>query len=190
MARTRLTRADRYDQLVDVSWALVRAEGADALTLGRLAEHAGVAKPVVYSHFASRATLLAALYNEFDSRQAAMLEEYVDAADGTLEGRAAAIANSYVGCALAQGRELTGVLAALEGSPELEQVKREAEETYSDRCREILKPYAAGEVTASSITAIFGAAEALSRAAVAKTLSPDHARGELASLIVAVVGRR
>lgn len=190
MARTRLSRADRYAQLVEVSWGLVREEGADALTLGRLAEHAGVAKPVVYSHFASRAVLLAALYNEFDARQAAMLEEYLTAADQTLDGRAAAIANSYVSCAIAQGRELTGVLAALEGSPELEQVKREAEEAYSRRCREILAPFAGpGGVTASSITAIFGAAEALSRAAVTNSLAPDAARRELASLIFAVVAR-
>ena len=46
MVRTRLSRADRYEQLIDVSWGLVREEGADALTLGRLAERAGVAKPV------------------------------------------------------------------------------------------------------------------------------------------------
>ena len=91
MARTRLTRADRYDQLADVSWALVRNEGADALTLGRLAEHAGVAKTVVYSHFASRAALLAALYDEFASRQAALHEEYVHAPAATLDGRAAAV---------------------------------------------------------------------------------------------------
>lgn len=190
MARTRLTRADRYDQLVEVSWALVREEGADALTLGRLAERAGVAKPVVYSHFASRAALLASLYDEFDGRQAAMLEEYVAEAAPSLEGCAAAIANSYVGCTLAQGRELTGVLAALEGSPELEKVKREAEEKYSDRCREILAPFVGPEgVAQPSITAIFGAAEALSHAAVVDSMTPDQARAELTALIVAVVGR-
>lgn len=190
MARTRLSRADRYDQLVEVSWALVRAEGADALTLGRLAERAGVAKPVVYSHFPSRAALLAALFSEFDDRQTVMLEEYLEAAEESLDGRANAIANSYVGCALAQGRELTGVLAALEGSPELEQVKRESEHAYSERCREILAPFGATDGLAKrSMTAIFGAAEALSHAAVAGVLSPDEAKGELAALIVAVVGR-
>ncbi|SNT17353.1 TetR/AcrR family transcriptional regulator [Rhodococcoides kyotonense] len=190
MVRTRLSRSERYDQLIDVSWSLVREEGADALTLGRLAERAGVAKPVVYSHFASRAALLADLYKEFDDRQGVTLERYVSEADPTLEGRAAAIANSYVGCTLAQGRELTGVLAALEGSPELEQVKRSAEDAYSARCRELLEPFAgAMGVTPSSLTAIFGAAEALSRAAASDTLSPDHARTELSALIVAMVGR-
>lgn len=190
MARTRLSRSDRYDQLVAVSWALVRAEGADALTLGRLAEHAGVAKPVVYSHFASRAELLAALFTEFDDRQTVMLEESLRSAPDSLNGRAQAIADSYVGCALAQGRELTGVLAALEGSPELEQVKRTAERAYSERCRSILDPYSgSGGISAPSITAIFGAAEALSQAAVSGTLAPEDATGELARLIVAAVGK-
>ncbi|OZE06974.1 TetR family transcriptional regulator [Rhodococcus sp. 05-2255-3B1] len=190
MARTRLSRSDRYDQLVEVSWALVRAEGADALTLGRLAEHAGVAKPVVYSHFASRAELLAALFTEFDDRQTVMLEESLRSAPDSLNGSAQAIADSYVGCALAQGRELTGVLAALEGSPELEQVKRTAERAYSERCRSILEPYSgSGGISAPSFTAIFGAAEALSQAAVSGTLAPEDATGELARLIVAAVGK-
>lgn len=190
MARTRLSRADRYDQLVEVSWALVRAEGADALTLGRLAERASVAKPVVYSHFASRAGLLSALFNEFEDRQTAMLEEHLEAAEETLDGRANAIANSYVGCALAQGRELTGVLAALEGSRELEQVKRESEHAYSERCRKSLAPFSTYDGPSQpSMTAIFGAAEALAHAALAGALSPDDAESELAAVIVAVVGK-
>ncbi|GGG24180.1 transcriptional regulator [Rhodococcoides trifolii] len=190
MTRTRLSRADRFDQLVDHSWSLVRAEGADALTLGRLAERAGVAKPVVYSHFASRNALLAALFTEFDGRQSVALEESLSVAEQSLEGRAGAIADSYVGCTLAQGRELTGVLAALEGSPELEQVKRQAEQAYFERCGAVLAPFSgAGEIPQSSITAIFGAAEALSQAAVTGALSPGQATEELATLIAAVVGR-
>lgn len=190
MARTRLSRADRYAQLIEQAWALVRSEGADALTLGRLAERADVAKPVAYSHFASRAALLAALFTEFDERQTAMLEEYLASGDESLHGRASAIAESYVGCALAQGRELTGVLAALEGSPELERVKRESEQAYSERCREILAPFGGADgISPASITAIFGAADALSQAAVSGALSPDHAKGELTTLIVTVAGR-
>lgn len=190
MPRQRLSRADRYSQLIEASWALVRSEGTDALTLGRLAERAGVAKPVVYSHFASRAALLAALFTEFDDRQTAMLEEYLDAADASLSGRASAIADSYVECALAQGRELTGVLAALEGSPELEHVKRESERAYSERCREILAPFSGADgVRSASLTAVFGAADALSQAAVTAALPADQAKQELSALIVTVIGR-
>lgn len=190
MTRQRLSRAARYGQLIEVSWALVRSEGADALTLGRLAERAGVAKPVVYSHFPSRAALLAALFTEFDDRQTAMLEDYLAAADAALPGRASAIADSYVECAIAQGRELTGVLAALEGSPELEQVKRESERVYTERCSEILAPFAGADgVKQASLTAVFGAADALSQAAVSGALPPAQAKEELSALIVDIVGR-
>lgn len=190
MARMRLSRADRYVQLIEEAWALVRSEGADALTLGRLAERADITKPVVYSHFASRTALLAALFTEFDERQTAMLEEYLAAAEVSLHGRASAIADSYVGCALAQGRELTGVLAALEGSPELEQVKRRSERAYAERCHEILEPFGGADgMGPASITAIFGAADALSQAAASGALSADHAKDELTRLIVTMVGR-
>lgn len=145
------------------AWAEARS-AADALTLG--------------------------LFTEFDDRQKVMLEESLHAALTSSNGRARAIANSYLGCALAQGRELTGVLAALEGSPELEQVKRSAERAYSDRCRSILEPFSgSGGISASSITAIFGAAEALSHAAVSGAIAPEEATGELAEPIIAVVGK-
>lgn len=189
MARRRLSRESRNSQLLDVSWALVRSEGADALTLGRLAEHAGVTKPVVYSHFPSRAALLAALFTEFDDRQTVMLEQYLDAAEVSLPGRARAIAESYVECAIAQGRELTGVLAALEGSPELEQVKRESAHAYAERCRRILEPFTSTDgVRPSALTAILGAAEALSQAAAVGALPPDQAKEELAALVVTLAG--
>ena len=61
--RRRLTREQRARQLLDVAWALVGEEGTDALTLGRLAEAAGVTKPVAYDHFVTRNGLLAALYD-------------------------------------------------------------------------------------------------------------------------------
>ena len=190
MVRQRLARADRFDQLVSEAWALVRSEGTDALTLGRLAERAGVTKPVVYSHFPSRPALLAALFTEFDDRQTTMLQQYLDAAEESLDGRAHAIADSYIGCALAQGRELTGVLAALQGSPELERVKRAADDAYAGTCRQLLAPYTPTKTVArSSLTAIFGAADALAQAAVSGDLSPEQARAELATLVVAVVGR-
>jgi len=185
-----MPRADRYAQLIEESWSLVRAEGTDALTLGRLAERAGVTKPVVYSHFASRAALLAALFTEFDERQSALLEQFLAVGDDSLHGRAEAIADSYVECALAQGRELTGVLAALEGSPELERVKRASEQAYVERCREILAPFSPADgIPPASLTAILGAADALSQAAASGALPSDHAKHELTRLIVTMTDR-
>lgn len=72
--RRRLSREERQRQLLDVAWRLVREEGTEALTLGRLAEQAGVTKPVVYDHFGTRPGLLAALYQEFDARQTTLMD--------------------------------------------------------------------------------------------------------------------
>ena len=131
--RRRLSREDRLRQLLDVAWQLVRDEGTDALTLGRLAELAGVTKPVVYDHFATRAGLLAALYADFDERQDQVVADAIATSKATLEDRAWVIASSYVDCVLLQGREIPGVIAALSGSPELEASKREYEAIFLDK---------------------------------------------------------
>lgn len=190
MARTRMAREDRYDQLVTLAWSIVRTEGADALTLGRLAEHAEITKPVVYSHFSSRAALLIALFEEYEARQNAALEHALDGIDGSLQACASAIATSHVDCALGQGRELTGVAAALEGAPELAEFKRRSDEDYAERCRSILTPFAAdGALPRTAMTAILGAAEALGSAAASQDISREEACDELADTIVGAVSR-
>ena len=75
--RRRMTREQRTRQLLDVAWALVRGEGTGALTLGRLAEAAGVTKPVAYDHFVTRNGLLAALYDDYDGRQTVVFHERI-----------------------------------------------------------------------------------------------------------------
>lgn len=89
-ARTRMSRENRLAQLMTIAWSIIRAEGSDALTLGHLAERAGVTKPVVYDHFGTRAGLLAALFRDFDARQDALMDAALDASPLTLEeiGRA------------------------------------------------------------------------------------------------------
>ncbi|MFX7784696.1 TetR/AcrR family transcriptional regulator, partial [Acinetobacter baumannii] len=84
-------------------------------------------KPVVYDHFGTRGGLLAALYQEFDARQTALMDAALPASDPTLAGIATVIASSYVDCVRRQGREIPGVIAALASSPELEKIKRDYE---------------------------------------------------------------
>ena len=54
----RLSSASRRRQLLAVALSIVREEGADRLTLGHLAQRAGVSKPVAYDHFGTRSGLL------------------------------------------------------------------------------------------------------------------------------------
>ncbi|MGL4959663.1 MAG: TetR/AcrR family transcriptional regulator [Inquilinus sp.] len=176
---------------MDTAWRLVREEGTDALTLGRLAEQAGITKPVVYDHFGTRTGLLIALYREFDDRQTAQLQAALRTGEPTLAGRAAVIASAYLDCVLAQGREIPGVVAALTSSPELERVKRDCDAAFRETCRSALAPFApAGAIAPAGLWAMLGAAEALSAAAANGDLTATEAQVELAETIVAMVSRR
>lgn len=188
--RRRLSRDDRLRQLLDVAWQLVRDEGTDALTLGRLAELAGVTKPVVYDHFGTRAGLLAALYKDFDVRQNQVFVDAIEASEPTLEDRARVIASSYVNCILLQGREIPGVIAALSSTPELETLKRDYEVVFLGKCRDALAPFApSGVISQAGLRGMLGAAEALSHAAASGEVSALEAQEELLATIKAMVSR-
>jgi len=188
--RRRLSREDRQRQLLDVAWQLIREEGTDALTLGYLAEKAGVTKPVVYDHFTTRAGLLAALYQDFDRRQTALMDAALADAEATLSGTATVIATAYVDCVMTQGNEIPGVIAALASTPELERIKREYEAIFLEKCRSVISPFADGaEIGQAGLRAMLGAAEALSQAAATDEISAEQARDELLATIIAMVER-
>lgn len=186
--RKRLTREQRLEQLLDVARRLAAEEGTDALTLGRLAEAAGITKPTVYDHFGTREGLLTALYQDFEVRQNLLIDAAMAGGAATLAGKARAIADSYVDCVLAEGREIPGVLAALEGSPELARLKRECQLVFLGKCREVLAPFA-GALSTAGLWGMLGAADALSAAAVAGEIDHGQAREELFEVIVGLVGR-
>jgi len=189
--RQRLSRDERYRQLMDVAWTIVRTEGAEALTLGRLAVQAGVTKPVVYDHFGTRNGLLVALYQEFDVRQTALIERAIEDSDGTLASCAQAIADGYVDCVMAQAKEIPGVAAALGTLPELENVKRTHKAAFLKKCQTALASFSpCGTVHFSGLQAMLGAAEALSYAAAAKDITQEQAKTELRATIVDMVARQ
>lgn len=189
-SRRRLPREARTRQLLEASWTLIRDEGTDALTLGRLAEAAGITKPVVYDHFGTRNGLLAALYEDYDIRQTALFDAAVAAAKPNVQDKARVIASAYVDCVLTQGREIQGVLAALSGSPELAAVKRQYQEAFIKKCAGIFAPFAGPEgVSTASLWAMLGAADALSDAAVVGDITEAQAKEELRLTILGMVQR-
>lgn len=188
--RRRLSREERQRQLLDCAWKLVKREGSDALSLGRLAEVAGVAKPVVYDHFGTRNGLLSALYRDFDERQTAIIDAAIAASRPTLKEKACVIAASYVDCVLTQGREMPDVLSALNGSPELATLKRQYQQAFIEKCRAILAPFSGPEgLSLAGLWAMLGAADSLSHAVAAGDLTEEQARAELAQTIVGLVKR-
>lgn len=189
--RQRLARDDRKRQLIATAWAIVQREGTEALTLGHLAEEAGVTKPVVYSHFGDRNGLLAALYREFDDRQNERFDAAIAGSAATPDARAAVIADAYVDCVSAQGSEIPGVIAALSGSPDLDRVRRECEGAFLEKCRRALAPVSpSGSVGLPALRALLGAAEALSAAAAAGEVSAEDAKRELQAVILDTLARQ
>ncbi|WP_144633256.1 TetR/AcrR family transcriptional regulator [Bordetella genomosp. 13] len=187
--RRRLSRADRQRQLLEAAWQLA-GEGTDALTLGRLAVAAGVAKPLVYDHFGTREGLLAAMYEDYDVRHSAIMDDAIATARATLKDKARVIAASYVACVLTQGREISDVLAALNGSPELAAVKKRYQEVFIEKCRRILAPYAGpAGIALPGMWAMLGAADMLSEAAACGDITEAQACDELYETIVGLVRR-
>lgn len=95
---------DRREQILDVTHAIVSAEGFPAATPNRIAEEAGVTRPVLYQQFGDVAGLFVALIDREQARAAAQFGQAI-AEEGSLD------ADPFVGT-------FRGVLRAVDDHPE------------------------------------------------------------------------
>ncbi|WP_223624918.1 TetR/AcrR family transcriptional regulator [Microbacterium sp. EST19A] len=185
--RQRMPKPVRHTQLLDAARDLIRAAGTDEFSLARLAEHAGVTKPLVYDHFGDRSGVLAELYREFEHRQRETLATALQNAPQDLGVVSGVVAGAYIDCCLAEGRELADVVAALAGSATLTRLRQEAEEAYLDMCRSALEPLS-GPMEPAGLLAIIGAGDALARRALDGSITAAQARSALSKVVAAVAG--
>jgi len=191
MVSKRLSRNDRRAQLLSVALEIIRDEGADALTLARVAERAGVSKPVAYDHFTTRNGLLTALYNDYDQRQTAALRAAL-AQDGASADRIVDIlAAACIDCTLDSGPVILAVAAALESNPESKEVLQTCRAMWMEEYRRALTPFGLppGAAATAALTAMLASADALSRAICAGSITRDHALATLRSIILAFLPR-
>jgi AcrR family transcriptional regulator len=183
----KLPKAQRRDQLLDTALEIVREEGTDALTLGYLAERAGVSKPVAYDHFGTRAGLLIALYKQLDDLQVAALREAVEQAPRRLADVARVVSKAYMDCTLSAGAEWHTVSAALQGDEEMEAFQRELIDGY-------VALYCEAFATCTDLPpdelrlrciGILGAAEAISREVIRGKAAEKRAVATLAGMMIA-----
>jgi len=187
-ARTRLSKIDRRAQLLSVAREMIRAEGADALTLGTLADRAGITKPVVYEHFGDRSGLFAALYRQFDERQDASLGTALANARPDVDGVVDVIAASYIACARAEGVEMAGVVAALQGTPVLARIRQESVVAYVERCRGALARVVGAEnIDPITLEAAFASADVLAVAVLASRIDEGDAHETLVRILLASI---
>jgi AcrR family transcriptional regulator len=70
-----MTAGDRREQILDITQEIVGTEGFHAATPHRIAEAAGITRPVLYQQFGDLATLLVALVDRESARAAAQFAQ-------------------------------------------------------------------------------------------------------------------
>lgn len=182
----RLSRAGRREQLLDTALAIVRDAGTDALTLGHLAERAGVSKPITYEHFKTRSGLLMALYRELDQRHVAALRQALARTRPRLSEVARVASAAYIDCYEELGPEWLAIAAALRGDEEMEAFQQQAHDDYVALYCQAFSPYSKRppQELRAICAASIGAAEALTRELGRGRLDRDSAVELLAGLLV------
>lgn len=186
MSAKKLPKAERRDQLLSTALEITRAQGTDALTLGWVAEQAGVSKPVVYEHFGSRSGLLIALYKKIDEQQVAIALEALDRAPRTLQDAARVLSRAWMNCYNTIGPEWHAISAALKGTEEREAFQNELMDEYVAIYVKAFSPYVKLSKNALRLrcVAILGAVESISREMLRGKISETTASDVLVSLIV------
>jgi len=176
----------RREQMLETARRIVREEGTDLLTLGYLAERAGVSKPIAYEHFVTRSGLLIALYKHFDDQQAVALREALKRTPKLLKEVAALLGAAYVDCYKSMGPEWHAISAALKGDEEMEAFQQELIDSYVDIYCEVFAPYS--ELPKKELrlrcVGIIGAAEAITKEMQRGRVAAGAAATAIASLMV------
>ncbi len=116
---SRLPRAARREQLLDVTKEIVGERGLHAVSIDGVARRAGISRPVVYEHFADLEGLLRALLEREAARALAQLARFMPAALGeqeVLDALLAALAG-YLEAVRADPVTWRLVLVPTEGAP-------------------------------------------------------------------------
>jgi AcrR family transcriptional regulator len=189
-ATKKLPKAERRDQLLETAQAIMGETGTDALTLGYLAERAGVSKPIAYEHFGTRAGLLIAICSAYDKRQMQAQREALAAGGETLEDVASIFASSYVSCVLDMGPAMGAAFAALSATEETADFRQSLRRGYVERYREGFGRFVElPQNDTAVLLGCLGAAEALAQDAAAGRVSRDEAVEALAGMFTATLKR-
>ncbi|RCV90175.1 TetR/AcrR family transcriptional regulator [Billgrantia montanilacus] len=184
--KRRLTKAERREQLLETALNIVQREGTDALTLGYLAERAGVSKPIAYEHFGSRAGLLIVLYRQLDQAKADAFVTALKKAPRHLADIAQVVGQAYMECYTDVGPEWHALSAALKGTEEMDAVQQELLDHYVKLYQEALRPYCDFDEESLRLrcVGIIGAGEAISKEMMRGHTDMTTGANCLASLIV------
>lgn len=182
----KLPRAERRTQLLEIASRIVREQGTDALTLGLLAEQAGVSKPIAYSHFETRSGLMMALYKKAMDRQVEALSQALEDVPCEPEQIARVLATAYMECATTIEPEWHVIGAALRGNAIMEAYQREMREDHAAFYAKTIQPMTERDPAdvQRRCVGLIGAMEAMSNELTAGHIGMEDAVEDLTSLIL------
>lgn len=182
----KLSKPERRTQLLGAARDILRECGADALTLGHLAERAGVSKPIAYQHFGTREGLLIALSEEIEARHVGKLKSGLETAAPALPAIADVISSAYIGCALESGPEWLAMSGALRGTAQMEAVQQALADEYVAIIAATLARFSALPADDLRLRCIglAGAAETMARELIRGRMNAKTVSTNLAALIV------
>jgi AcrR family transcriptional regulator len=119
--RTRLTAAERREQLLDVTAGLAAEAGFHRISIEAVARRAGITRPIVYEHFRDLPGLLEAMVDRENERALAQLAAILPGAAGGGDPAATLTAalRGYLEAVRAEPVRWRLVLMPPEGAPEL-----------------------------------------------------------------------
>jgi AcrR family transcriptional regulator len=121
MSSVRMSAQQRREQLLDVTKAIVGADGFHAVSIDRVAREAGVTRPIVYSHFSDLPGVLSALVEREGMRALVQLAEILPSEDAPGDPREALLTalRGYLEAVRADPVTWRLVLMPPEGAPPL-----------------------------------------------------------------------
>lgn len=182
----RMSKSDRRKQLLQTALLVVREEGTQALTLARLAERAGVTKPIAYEHFGTRAGLLIALFRDHDDRTTQAVNSALIAGGKSLEDVASILGTTYIDSCLSMGPEISAIYNALSASEETSGFRQTWREFLVEEFRKAFAAFVKlpRNKFKTVLLGVVGAAEILAEAASAGRMSRNAAIAALGSIMI------
>ncbi len=159
-----MSGAQRHEQLLDVTKAIVGRHGFHAVSIEAVAREAGITRPVVYGHFHDLPGLLEALVEREGSRALAQLASFLprDLGDGDPAEQLMAGLRGYLEAVQADPATWQLVLMPPEGAPDLlrERIAEGRSAVVTQLARAIRPGFVAGrnspdpELTARTLSAV------------------------------------
>lgn len=167
MVEKRLTKEQRRQQLLQVARLIIRTEGVEALTLGYLAQQAGITKPIAYRHFIDKEGLLITIYKEFSDKQKQDLSDALAQHAKSLEQIIHFFCSACLKFHIATGPEVGLVVAALSGTDILQNYLVQCQQEFIEIFKQGILPFVflEGQEGEAIIIAITGLMETICVAA-------------------------